>query len=53
VSATDAGLIAREFEPTFDAVDLIHLPNFHIYLRLLVDGQPSNAFSAETLESAA
>jgi len=45
----DAGYIAREFSPTFEADDLIRLPNRTIYLRLMIDGAPSKPFSAETL----
>lgn len=49
LGARDAPFIAREFAPAFDAVDLIRLPNHHIYLRLLVDGAPLLPFSATTI----
>lgn len=49
VSADDAGHLARELEPVFDHVDLIGLPNHNVYLRLMIDGQVSRPFSAETL----
>lgn len=49
---TDAEIIAREFYPVFSAKDLINLPNYHIYLRLMVDGVVSQPFSAETVASA-
>ena len=49
LGAKDAGFIAKEFEPKFAAVDLLTLPNYHIYLKLLVDGTPSKPFSAVTL----
>jgi hypothetical protein len=29
--------------------DLMNLPNYHIYLKLMIDGTPSIPFSAETL----
>lgn len=45
----DAGLIAREFAPAFEAQDLVNLPNAHIYLKLMIDGAPSKPFSATTL----
>ncbi len=48
VSAEDAAQLAREMAPTFEAVDLVGLPNHHIYLRLMIDGQVSRPFSAET-----
>lgn len=53
VSAEDAERVAREMEPVFDRVDLIGLPNHHIYLKLLIDGQVSRPFSATTLAEAA
>jgi hypothetical protein len=53
VSAVDAAYLAREMEPVFAGVDLIALPNRHIYLRLMIDGQMSKPFSAETINEAA
>ena len=49
VSAADAGYLAREFEPVFSSADLVSLPNFHIYLRLMIGGEVSRPFSARTL----
>lgn len=48
LGAEDAGYISREFGEGFDVGDLINLPNRHIYLRLMIDGQPSKPFSATT-----
>lgn len=45
----DAVTLARELEPQFEAVNLLNLPNYHIYLKLMIDGAPSGAFSARTL----
>lgn len=45
----DASFIAREFEPKFKPIDLMNLPNHHIYLKLMIDGIPSQPFSAVTL----
>ena len=47
---TDAKMLAGEFYPFFSAIDLINLPNYHIYLRLMIDGVVSQPFSAETLK---
>ena len=47
VGAEDAPHIAREFAPAFDEEDLINLPNFLFYLRLMIDGSPSAPFSAK------
>jgi len=52
IGAEDAMVISREFMPTFEPEDLISLPNFTIYLKLLIDRGPSKAFSATTLNPA-
>ena len=49
VGADDAKYLAREFYPVFDETDLVNLANFHIYLKLLINGVASRAFSANTL----
>lgn len=49
VGATDAEFLEKEFTPEFMMDDLINLPNFHIYLKLMVDGVNSRPFSAITL----
>jgi type IV secretory pathway TraG/TraD family ATPase VirD4 len=49
VGPEDAQALAREFAPEFEPVDLIKLPNYHVYLKLMVDGAPTAAFSACTL----
>lgn len=49
VGAEDAAYLAREFEGTFDTVDLTRLENQHIYLKLMIDGMPSKPFSAKTI----
>jgi hypothetical protein len=52
VGGEDAAPLARELDPVFQAVDLVNLPNHHIYLRLMIDAQVSRAFSATTLSEA-
>ncbi len=49
VGADDADFLEKEFEPEFTAQDLVNLPNFHIYLKLMIDGVTSRPFSASTL----
>ena len=49
VGPVDAGFLAKEFDPVFSPTDLLSLPNYTVYLRLLIDGKPSKPFSAETL----
>jgi len=46
---TDARLLEKEFEPELLAIDLVGLPNYHIYLKLLTDGVASRPFSAEAI----
>lgn len=48
----DSAFIAREFEPYFDHLDLMNLPNHEIYIKLMIDGTPSRPFSATTLAPA-
>ncbi len=49
IGAEDADLIAKEMAPKFLPEDLVGLPNFTIYLRLMIDRGPSDPFSATTL----
>ena len=49
VGAGDAEKLAIEFAPRFLEEDLVNLPKFHIYLKLMIDGIASDAFSATTL----
>jgi len=48
-SQTDAKFLEREFSPVFEASDFVNLPNYEIYLKLMINGSPSKAFSATTL----
>lgn len=49
VGADDADFLEKEFEPEFMAQDLVNLPNYHVYLKLMIDGVTSRPFSASTL----
>ena len=49
VGAEDAEFLEKEFEPTFTANDLVNLPKYNIYIKLMIDGIVSNGFSAITL----
>lgn len=49
VGATDASILAKEFHPIFNEIDLINLPRFSMYLKLMIDGATSQPFSAYTL----
>jgi len=49
VGANDAEWLEKEFEPEFLANDLVNLGKYNIYLKLMIDGVASRAFSASTL----
>ncbi len=49
VGAADAETLVKEFTPTFLEEDLVNLPAFCIYLKLMIDGVSSDPFSANTL----
>lgn len=50
VGATDAAILARQFGNTIPAAaDLVGLPNYQMYVKLMVDGEQTKPFSARTL----
>ncbi|MEK7624228.1 MAG: type IV secretion system DNA-binding domain-containing protein [Patescibacteria group bacterium] len=49
VGAEDAEVLEKEFEPEFLINDLVNLAKFNIYVKLMIDGISSRAFSAETM----
>ncbi len=49
IGAMDAEFLEPEFTPEFKANDFTNLPNYHIYLKLMIDGKISQPFSAVTL----
>lgn len=49
VGSTDANFLVKEFEPVFDANDMVNLDNYHIYSKMAIDGVTRPAFSAITL----
>ncbi len=49
VGATDAEYLEKEFEPVFTMNDIVNLPKYNIYLKLMIDGISGDAFSATTL----
>ena len=44
----DAEVMAKEFYPVFGVDDFVNLPRYHMYLKLLINGGASKAFSANT-----
>ena len=49
IGADDAKILEKEFAPEFIPEDFVGLPNFQIYLKLMIDGITSRPFSANTL----
>jgi Type IV secretion-system coupling protein DNA-binding domain len=48
VGAEDAKQLVQEVHPTFSEEDLINLPRYSMYLKLMIDGTSSKPFSANT-----
>jgi len=49
IGATDAETLSMEFAPEFKITDFTNLPNYHIYLKMMIDGKISRPFSAITM----
>jgi hypothetical protein len=49
LSAHDAGYVARELAPRLTEEDIIRLPNHNVYVKLMIEGEVSRPFSAETI----
>ncbi len=49
VGADDAEFLEKEFDPEFTPSDIVNLPNYKVYLKLMIDGVTSRPFSAKTL----
>ena len=49
VGSDDAEFLEKEFDPEFTPQDIISLPNYKIYLKLMIDGITSRPFSAKTM----
>ncbi len=49
IGAADAEELVREFTPTFTEEDLVNLPKYEMYLKLMIDGVSSDPFSARGL----
>jgi len=49
VGSDDADFLEKEFDPEFTPGDIVNLPNYKIYIKLMIDGVTSRPFSAKTL----
>ena len=50
VSADDAPMLAKQFEPNFEAIDLLQMHNRNFVINMVIGGEKVPAFSAKTLE---
>jgi hypothetical protein len=50
VSADDAPILSKQFEPQFEANDLLQMHNRNFVINMVINGEKSPAFSARTLE---
>lgn len=51
VGAEDAEMLEKEFAPEFTVEDIVNLGKRQIYLKLMIDGVASRAFSAMTMDT--
>ena len=49
VSADDAPILSQQFEPQFEASDLLQMNNRHFVISMVINGEKVPAFSATTL----
>jgi hypothetical protein len=49
VSADDAPILGKQFEPQFEPNDLLQMHNRHFIINMVINGEKSPAFSATTL----
>ena len=49
IGAGDAEIFEKEFAPRLTVEDLVNLPKYRIYLKLMIDGVTSEPFSADTI----
>ena len=49
VGSDDAEVLSLQYEEMVTAKDILSLPKYHMYQRLMIDGMPSKPFSVSTL----
>lgn len=49
LGVSDAEILEKEFYPEFTIKDLVSLPNYHVYLKLMISGMISDPFSGITI----
>ncbi len=50
VSADDAPVLSKQFEPNFEALDLLQMHNRNFVINMVIGGEKTPAFSGKTLE---
>lgn len=50
VSADDAPILSKQFEPNFEALDLLQMHNRNFVINMVINGEKTPAFSARTLQ---
>ena len=50
VGTEDADILEKQFAPIFTKVDLVNIPNYSLYIKLLIDGYVSDAFNIKTFK---
>ncbi|MGC8981437.1 MAG: type IV secretory system conjugative DNA transfer family protein [Minisyncoccia bacterium] len=49
IGPEDAEFLEKQFSPVFSKIDLLNIPNYNLYIKLLIDGYMSEAFNIKTL----
>ena len=49
VGSEDGEFLAKQFEPVFNAGDLLNIDNYRAYLKMLINGQSTRPFNITTL----
>lgn len=49
IGPSDVRSLGKYFAPEFEDFDLMSLPNYSVYLRIMMNGSLSRPFSADTL----
>ena len=50
VSPDDAPILSKQFEPNFEAIDLLQMHNRNFVINMVINGEKTPSFSARTLE---
>lgn len=51
VGASDSRLLINQLGNSLEPADIVHLDNYQCYVRLLIEGEPSIAFSSKSIDT--